>query len=126
MKEANMLSGLAKRFGLGRGESEGTRDTLSEAKIRDWLIQRLAKQLKTDPAEIDPARSFEAYGLDSRVAVQVAGQLEKLVERRLSPALLFEHPSIDALSSFLAKEVLHEANAGAEPDMAVADGAQAP
>jgi acyl carrier protein len=73
--------------------------------IRDWLIARLAKQIKVQPAEVDPARSFESYGLDSIVAVQVSGALEKIVEQRLSPGLLFEHPNIDALSRHLAQEL---------------------
>jgi acyl carrier protein len=78
---------------------------LSEEVIRQWLIKRLAKQIKADPASIDPSAKFEAYGLDSIVAVQVSGDLEKLVEQRLSPALLFEHPSIDELSTHLATEL---------------------
>ena len=73
--------------------------------IRQWLVKRLAKQVKIDPATIDTAKKFESYGLDSIVAVQVSGDLEKLVEQRLSPALLFEHPSIDELSTHLATEL---------------------
>lgn len=78
---------------------------LSEAAIRDWMTRRLARQLKVDPSTIDVTRSFEDYGLDSLVAVRVSGDLEKLVEQRLSPALLFEHPSIQALSHHLATEL---------------------
>ena len=73
--------------------------------IRQWLVKRLAKQVKVDPSAIDTAKNFEQYGLDSIVAVRVSGDLEKLVEQRLSPALLFEHPSIDELSAHLATEL---------------------
>lgn len=105
MKQEGVLTGFARRLGLVAG---GPMDagTLDEAGIRDWLVKRLAKQLKIDASAVDTTASFESYGLDSRTAVQVAGELEKLVERRLSPALLFEHSSIDALSSFLAREAL--------------------
>ncbi|MFC5476073.1 acyl carrier protein [Paraherbaspirillum soli] len=94
-------------FGLFRksGSSTDFDGPLSEDVIRQWLVKRLAKQLKLDPRSIDTTRKFESYGLDSIVAVQVSGDLEKLVEQRLSPALLFEHPSIEELSTHLAREL---------------------
>ncbi|SHN01189.1 Phosphopantetheine attachment site [Pseudomonas asturiensis] len=61
--------------------------------------------LKIEPSEVDCARSFESYGLDSLVAVNVAGDLEKFMEQRLSPALLFEYCSINDLSKYLANEL---------------------
>ena len=87
------------------GSKKPAEAPLSEAAIRDWLTQRLGKQLKVDPSAIDVTRTFEDYGLDSIVAVRVSGDLEKLVEQRLSPALLFEHSSIQALSRHLAAEL---------------------
>ncbi|MEQ8967980.1 MAG: acyl carrier protein [Azospirillaceae bacterium] len=105
MAQAGVLSGFAKRLGLGGGgAAQAESDTLSEAYIKKWLVDRLAQHMKVDPSEIDPAKSFESYGLDSRMAVRVAGELEKVVERRLSPALLFENPNIDALAKYLAEE----------------------
>lgn len=73
--------------------------------LRQWLIDHLAARLDIDPADVDTGKSFEAYGLDSRVAVQVSGALEKRVERRLSPGLLYEHQTIDELSSYLSGEL---------------------
>lgn len=78
---------------------------VTEAKLQHWLVERLARQLKIDPSQVDSGRSFESYGLDSIVAVQVAGDLEKLLEQRLSPALLFEYQNIDALAHYLASEM---------------------
>lgn len=95
------LFGLLSKF---RGANKPT-DPMSAAVIRDWLVNRLAKQLSLQPETIDTSETFAAYGLDSIVAVQVSGELEKLVEQRLSPALLFEHPSIDALTNHLAEEL---------------------
>jgi len=80
------------------------RPLTSEA-LRRWLIQHLADRVGANPAEIDTGKTFEEYGLDSRVAVQVSGSLEKLVERRLSPGLLYEHQTIDDLNSYLAREL---------------------
>lgn len=78
---------------------------LTEESLRQWLIQHLADRVDIPVAEVDADRSFEEYGLDSRVAVQVSGSLEKIVERRLSPGLLYEHQSINDLSSYLAGEL---------------------
>ena len=74
---------------------------VSEQALREWLIQRIAKQIEVDVSEIDPTQRFDAYGLDSIVAVRIAGDVEKLVKRPLSPALLFEHPTIDELVQYL-------------------------
>jgi len=78
---------------------------LSAETLRQWLIQHLAARVGADPADIDAGKSFEAYGLDSRVAVQVSGALEKVVERRLSPGLLYEYQTIDDLTAYLAREL---------------------
>ncbi|MFE5870337.1 acyl carrier protein [Streptomyces roseifaciens] len=78
---------------------------LTEESLRQWLVEHLAQRIEAAPADIDTQKSFEAYGLDSRVAVQVSGALEKVVERRLSPGLLYEHQTIDDLSSYLAQEL---------------------
>ena len=78
---------------------------LTAEALRTWVIDYLAARLDADPADIDTGKSFEAYGLDSRTAVQASGALEKVVERRLSPALLYEHQTIDDLCSYLAGEL---------------------
>lgn len=78
---------------------------LTSETLRRWLIEHLADRISADPADIDTSKSFEDYGLDSRVAVQVSGSLEKIVERRLSPGLLYEHRNIDDLGSYLSREL---------------------
>lgn len=78
---------------------------LTELALRNWLIGHLATRVDIPAAEIDPTRTFEEYGLDSRVAIQVTGALEKVVERRLSPSLLYDFQSIDALAGHLAREL---------------------
>lgn len=78
---------------------------VTEESLRGWLIDHLAERVHIAPEEVDTSRTFEEYGLDSRVAVQVSGALEKVLERRLSPALLYEHQTIDDLSAHLAREL---------------------
>jgi len=73
--------------------------------IQRWLVEQLAARVGVAPGEIRMDKSFEAYGLDSRAAVQMSGDLEKAIGRRLSPGLLYEHPTIAVLSDYLAAEL---------------------
>lgn len=103
------FSGIARKLGFASEEKPSI--TPDEAGLRAWLVQWLAKQIKVEPSRIDTAKRFDEYGLDSRVAVQVSGELEKIIERRLSPALLFEYPTIDELAKALAKDTAEQSDA---------------
>ena len=76
---------------------------LTQDKLRAWLVTELARRVNSPESEVDTAKPFDAYGLDSRAAVQVSGALEKVVERRLSPGILFEYRTIDDLAAHLAQ-----------------------
>ncbi len=76
----------------------------SRAEIRHWLVVRIAELLQLDPSEVDVAEPFASYGLASREVVEISGDLEEWLGVRLPPTLLYDHPSIDALSGHLADE----------------------
>lgn len=78
---------------------------LTHETLRAWLVTELARRVKCAESEVDTAKPFDAYGLDSRAAVQVSGALEKVVERRLSPGILFDHGTIDELADYLTREL---------------------
>jgi acyl carrier protein len=101
---STFMKSLVNRLSFAEKKQESVE--ITEASIKLWLVQRMAKQLKIDPVDVETDRSFDSYGLDSIVAVQVAGDLEKFLEQRLSPALLFEHRSIDELTRYLASELV--------------------
>jgi acyl carrier protein len=88
-----------------RTKTPGIDGPLTQQKLRAWLVAELARRVKCAESEVDTAKPFDAYGLDSRTAVQVSGALEKIVERRLSPAILFDHGTIDDLASYLTREL---------------------
>ena len=46
---------------------------------------------------------FAAFGLTSRDAVEISGQLENLLRRQLSAALVYEYPTIESLSRALGQ-----------------------
>ncbi|MEX2631547.1 MAG: PfaD family polyunsaturated fatty acid/polyketide biosynthesis protein [Tistlia sp.] len=76
--------------------------------VEAWLVAELAAQLAVPEEEVDPRRSFESYALDSVKALAVMARLEQWLGRRLSPTLVWNYPTIEALA-----ERLGEARAGA-------------
>ncbi|QIS19518.1 acyl carrier protein [Nocardia terpenica] len=83
------------------GSTRSFTGPVNDHTLRRWLVEELAMRIGTAPRAIDPVRSFESYGLDSRTAVEISGALEKILHRRLSPAVLLDHPTIDDLVGHL-------------------------
>jgi acyl transferase domain-containing protein/thioesterase domain-containing protein/aryl carrier-like protein len=73
--------------------------------IREWLISHLAAELGVPAADIDPLSSFDGLGVSSREAVTLSGDMEDWLGRKLSPTLLWEYPTIDALAGYLAEDM---------------------
>ncbi len=81
------------------GTAEHTHHT-PEA-IESWLAAWIAGALGVEVAGIDRHTPFASYGLDSLTAVSLASDLEAWLGRRLSPTLVWDHPSIASLSRHL-------------------------
>jgi acyl carrier protein len=81
----------------------------SKEEIQAWLIGQVVGLLYVDPTEIDVQASFNSYGLSSRDAVMLSGDLEEWLDRRLSPTLVYEYPTILALTNYLSSLVLDPA-----------------
>ncbi len=88
-----------------RSKTPAIEGPLTSESLRGWLVTELARRVNCAESAVDTSKPFDAYGLDSRTAVQVSGALEKVVERRLSPAILFEHETIDDLATYLSREL---------------------
>ncbi|MEU7488464.1 SDR family NAD(P)-dependent oxidoreductase [Streptomyces sp. NPDC042319] len=104
--------------GAGRPESAGGpsgpqqfRSRLAgmdEAGRRSELLSLAQGQLAqvlgfSDAASVDPDRSFREIGLDSLTAVELRNRLGVATGLRLPPALVFDHPSLQALAGHLAE-----------------------
>ncbi|MDJ0843723.1 acyl carrier protein [Crocosphaera sp.] len=70
--------------------------------IENWLVSYLSNLLEVAPETIDVSQTFESYGLDSSAAVGLSGDLQEWLKTELEPTLLFDYPTIEALSSHLA------------------------
>ena len=72
--------------------------------ISSWLVFKLAERLEIEAHEIDITKDLSDYGLNSVEAVNLSGDLETFLGRRLPPTLLWDYPTIEALAEYLAQE----------------------
>jgi acyl-CoA synthetase (AMP-forming)/AMP-acid ligase II/acyl carrier protein len=69
--------------------------------FQGWLVQRVAAHILQDASHVDVHRAFMDYGVDSATAVQLIGEMEIHLGRRLPVTLLYEHSTIEAVSRHL-------------------------
>ena len=77
--------------------------------IKSWLVSQLAERLEIDTDEIDIERDFSDYGLNSIEVVNLSGELENLLGRRLPPTLLLDYPTIESLAEYLVEDTSEDA-----------------
>ncbi|MBI4587682.1 MAG: acyltransferase domain-containing protein, partial [Candidatus Rokubacteria bacterium] len=85
-------------------QPEDSRESRTAADIQAWLVSRLSEEVRRDPRDLDVREPFASYGLDSVRAVGLSGELEQWLGRRLSPTLLYDYPTIEALARHLVGE----------------------
>lgn len=84
----------------------------TEAAIRDWCVQYLARTLDAPEQAIDPDVKFARLGLDSANSVYLLVELEEWLGLELTPDLVFEHPTISDLARYLAGRAAGENRIG--------------
>ncbi|MGB3510923.1 MAG: acyl carrier protein, partial [Microcoleaceae cyanobacterium] len=72
--------------------------------IKHWLVSQLAERLELDTNDIDIHRDFTDYGLNSIEVVNLSGELENILGRRLPPTLLLDYPTIESLAEYLVED----------------------
>ncbi|WP_299005916.1 non-ribosomal peptide synthetase/type I polyketide synthase [uncultured Shewanella sp.] len=80
----------------------------TENDIQIWLQSRLKNKLNCHSSEVDLNASFASYGLTSVILIELANDLEKLLDISISPILFYDYPSISTLSSHLAEMRLNK------------------
>ncbi len=79
---------------------------LTQREIQNWIVNYVAELLEVNPNRIDVTIPFDRYGLDSSAAVGLAGDLETWLDRgELDPTLLYDYPTIEALSQHLVESL---------------------
>lgn len=77
----------------------------SAEEIRDWIIERLIGDLGLDAGEIDADKPVIGLGVDSMQFVVLVGELEQWLGVRFADNPLIDHPTINALSAYLARQL---------------------
>jgi acyl carrier protein len=80
----------------------------SAQEIQDWIIDRVSRLTGVAPPEIDPHAPVLRYGLDSVALVALTTDLEAWLGYRFRANPLEEHPTVEALAQFLAKQTRDE------------------
>ena len=70
------------------------------------LRRILADELRLPEAGLDADRPFAEMGLNSVMAMSIRREAEQLLGIELSATMLWNHPTIAALTIFLSKKVL--------------------
>ena len=73
---------------------------------RQLLADHVATQASTvmglTPAELDPTTGFFQLGMDSLMSVTLQRNLSASLGQPLSPAVIFDYPTVDSLAAHLA------------------------
>jgi myxalamid-type polyketide synthase MxaE and MxaD len=83
----------------GAGAPDGA---ARRTQLRAMVLSAVADILEMDPMRVDPDSGFFQMGMDSMLAARVRSRLEAEFGRKLPAPVMFEHPSVEALSCHLA------------------------
>ncbi|MGB5927452.1 MAG: beta-ketoacyl synthase N-terminal-like domain-containing protein, partial [Cyclobacteriaceae bacterium] len=89
----------------------------------DWLKSRVAAVLKVPARQVKTDEVLNRYGMTSITAVGLSGEIGEYLGRSVSPTLVYNHPTIEAIAQHLLgpKEKPLQATApAASPEEAIA------
>ncbi|WP_302675499.1 polyketide synthase Pks13 [Rhodococcus sp. W8901] len=72
---------------------------MTVAQLREWLRKWIAEATGQPVASISDDRPLEEFGLSSRDAVALSGEIEDLVGVTLSATIVYQHPTIASLAT---------------------------
>lgn len=87
------------------------RRSVSPEEIRALLIAEVASILKLEQAEIDPAKGFDEYGLDSVAGVVLLNAVEVSIGMELEPETVMRGRCINEIVDTLANIAIVTPNA---------------
>jgi acyl carrier protein len=71
--------------------------------LQEWLTSRVAAYVQRTPEEIKANVPLSDYGLDSVYALTLSGDIEDHLGLSLDPTVMWDHPTIAALSEALLR-----------------------
>jgi len=94
--------------------------------LSDHVSGRVGRVLGLDGGRIvDPVRALKELGIDSLMAIELRNVLKAdlALEQGLPATLVFDHPTVDAIATYLAGLLLGPAAPAPDPGAPPADGA---
>jgi hypothetical protein len=88
---------------------------MTRDEIQTWLCYKLATHLQTGPEDVDVHCPFDEYKMDAREAEALAEELEVLLGSRIDVDAFRDHPTVVALSAFLARTACRPLPGGPSP-----------
>ena len=82
-------------------EMSNSKQQLTINDIRNWLISKIALKSGFEQKDIKTQEPFASYGLSSKDAIMLCGELEDLIGQQFSQTIFYEYHSIDILSTYL-------------------------
>jgi acyl transferase domain-containing protein/acyl-CoA synthetase (AMP-forming)/AMP-acid ligase II/acyl carrier protein len=99
------LEGKLKTLAADPASSPERRARLRDgSSLRDWLVETVAKHLGISPEAVDARRPLADHGFSSRDIAEFAGELSDRLGHFPSPTLLWQYPTLDALTEHLSNE----------------------
>nr|WP_223263514.1 polyketide synthase Pks13 [Rhodococcus sp. MTM3W5.2] len=74
---------------------------MTVAQLREWLRNWVAEATGQPVDQISDDRPMEEFGLSSRDAVALSGEIEELVGITLNATVVYQHPTIAALATLI-------------------------
>lgn len=85
---------------------EGIPGNRSKYEIQSFLTNKIAALINKNVEDIDSYKAFSEFGIDSVQAVELSAELEDYLGNCfIEPTLLWDYPSIDAVSTFMSSGV---------------------
>ncbi|MFE5701192.1 polyketide synthase Pks13 [Rhodococcus koreensis] len=81
------------------GNVTGSTGDMTVAQLRDWLRNWIADATGQPVGQITDDRPMEEFGLSSRDAVALSGEIEELVGVTLTATVAYQHPTIASLAT---------------------------
>jgi acyl carrier protein len=70
----------------------------SVEEIRQWLLGQIAQRARMPVEKIDPDEPLEVYSMDSINTIEMLGDLEQWLGRRVDPEVMFDCSTVSELS----------------------------
>lgn len=83
-------------------------ESLSVSDIQDWLAEQIGSQLGISSDDVDTHTPFHSYGLESAQAMAMATVGKQRFGIEISPLVIWNCPTIETLSEYIAKELSAE------------------